>query len=124
MTTSEDLRNHCLSHAGAVEDFPFGPDAQVYKVMGKMFALIPVDEPLRISLKCDPTLAEILRQSYPAVRPGYHFNKQHWNTVTVDSSIPDEEILDMVDHSYDLVVKKLSRKDREKLGELEAESST
>ena len=124
MVTSEDLRQHCLNQVGAVEEFPFGPEAQVYKVMGRMFALLPVDEPLRISLKCDPTLAEILRESYPAVQPGYYLNKQHWNTVTVDGSIPDEEILDMMDDSYNLVVKKLSRKDREKVERMKEESST
>ena len=91
-------------------------EAQVYKVMGKMFALLSSDELPRISLKCDPTLAEILRERYPAVQPGYYLNKQHWNTVTIDGSIPDEEILDMIDDSYDLVVKKLSRKAREELG--------
>ena len=124
MVTSEDLRQHCLNQVGAVEEFPFGPEAQVYKVMGRMFALLPVDEPLRISLKCDPTLAEILRESYPAVQPGYYLNKRHWNTVTVDGSIPDEEILDMMDDSYNLVVKKLSRKDREKVERMKEESST
>ncbi len=124
MVTSEDLRQHCLNQVGAVEEFPFGPEAQVYKVMGRMFALLPVDEPLRISLKCDPTLAEILRESYPAVQPGYYLNKQHWNTVTVDGSIPDEEILDMMDDSYNLVVKKLSRKDREKVERMRKGSST
>lgn len=124
MVTSEGLRQHCLNQVGAVEEFPFGPEAQVYKVMGRMFALLPVDEPLRISLKCDPTLAEILRESYPAVQPGYYLNKRHWNTVTVDGSIPDEEILDMMDDSYNLVVKKLSRKDREKVERMKEESST
>ena len=124
MVTSEDLRQHCLNQVGAVEEFPFGPQAQVYKVMGRMFALLPVDEPLSISLKCDPTLAEILRENYPAVQPGYYLNKQHWNTVTVDGSIPDEEIWDMIDDSYDLVVKKLGRKDREKVEGMKGESST
>ena len=124
MVTSEDLRQHCLNQVGTVEEFPFGPESQVYKVMGRMFALLPVDEPLRISLKCDPTLAEILRENYPAVQPGYYLNKQHWNTVTVDGSIPDEDILDMIDDSYNLVVKKLSRKDREKLEGMTGESSS
>lgn len=122
MVTSEDLRQHCLNQVGAVEEFPFGPETQVYKVMGKMFALLPVDEPPRISLKCDPTLAEILRENHPAVQPGYYLNKQHWNTITVDGSIPDDEILDMIDDSYNLVVKKLSRKDREKLEGMKGES--
>ncbi len=110
-----DLRNYCLSHAAAVEDFPFGDGVAVMKVMGKMFALIPIDAPPRISLKCEPTLAEILRQTYPAVTPGYHLNKRHWNSIEVDGSIPDDEIRDMIDTSYDLVVKSLPKTQREQL---------
>jgi predicted DNA-binding protein (MmcQ/YjbR family) len=110
-----ELRAYCLSKRGAREDFPFGEDVAVYKVMGKMFALIPVDAPPQISLKCDPTFAEVLRQTYAAVTPAYHLNKQHWNGVRVDDSIPDDEIQEMIDHSYELVVKGLSKKAREKL---------
>jgi predicted DNA-binding protein (MmcQ/YjbR family) len=115
MLNEHDLIQHCLSQTGAVEEFPFGPDARVYKVMNKMFALIPVGEPVRISLKCDPTLARILRDTYPAVQPGYHLNKRHWNTVLVDGTISDQEVREMIDNSYDLVVGKLSRKERETL---------
>ena len=100
---------------GADADVPFGEEVAVYKVMGKIFALLPVGEPVSISLKCEPTWAQILRSTYAAVRPGYHLNKEHWNTITFDGSISDEEILGMIDHSYDQVVKGLSRKDREKL---------
>lgn len=117
------LRNYCFSKPGAVEDYPFGEETLVVKVMGKMFALIPLDlqdEAPRISLKCDPALAEILRNIYDAVQPGYHLNKRHWNTVTVDGSIPDQEIYDMVDQSYQLVVQSLSKSDREKLKKLES----
>jgi len=78
----------------------------VFKVRGKMFALITVqDTPLRINLKCDPELALHLRAAYPAVQPGYHMNKKHWNTITLDGSLPDTEILTMIDDSYDLVAK-------------------
>jgi len=110
-----ELRDYCLSRQKAVEDFPFGNDVAVYKVMGKMFALIPVNAPLQISLKCDPVWAEVLRQTYKAVTPGYHLNKRHWNTVLFDDTIPDEEVLEMVDHAYEQVVKGLTKKDREKL---------
>jgi len=116
------LRQYCLGQKGTVEEFPFGPEAQVYKVMGKMFALIPVDDPARISLKCDPALAEVLRENYPAVQPGYHLSKRHWNTVTVDGSIPDDEIRDMIDHSYDRVLAGLTRREREQLDNMKGES--
>lgn len=110
------LRGYCLSRKSARAEFPFGPEAEVFKVMGKMFALIPVDaNPPTINLKCDPALAEMLRQTYPTVTPGYHMNKRHWNTVMVDGSIPDDEVLEMIDHSYGLVVKGLRKADRERL---------
>jgi predicted DNA-binding protein (MmcQ/YjbR family) len=109
------LRDYCLSKAGTTAEFPFGPDVEVLKVVGKMFALIPTDTPLSISLKCDPALAEILRQTYPAVIPGYHLSKKHWNTVSVDGSVPEDEVLEMIDHSYELVVKGLTKAQREKL---------
>lgn len=110
-----ELLAYCLTRPAAIEDFPFGADVSVLKVMGKMFALIPVNGAASISLKCEPTLAEILRQTYPAVTPGYHLNKKHWNSVAVDGSIPDDEIHDMIDASYDLVVKSLTKAQREEL---------
>ncbi len=106
------LSGYCLSRPGATAGYPFGPGPLVLKVMGRMFALIPDDPPLSITLKCDPVLAEILRQAYPAVRPGYHFNKRHWNTVSVDGSITDAEVRQMIDHSYDVVVRSLTRVQR------------
>jgi predicted DNA-binding protein (MmcQ/YjbR family) len=109
------LCHYCLNKAGTTAEFPFGPEAEVFKVMGKMFALIPTDSPLSISLKCDQALAEILRQTYPAVTPGYHLSKKHWNTVLVDGSVPEDEVLEMIDHSYSLVVNGLKKADREKL---------
>ena len=111
-----DLRDHCLRKTGAVEEFPFGEEVAVFKVSGKIFALIPVESnPPRISLKCDPVLAVMLRDTYPTVTPGYHLNKRLWNTIEVDGSIPDDEISEMIDHSYNQVVKGLSKKDREAL---------
>lgn len=112
MLNSTQLRNQCLSQKGAYEDFPFGPDAAVYKVMGKMFALIGGES---ISLKCDPMLAQILREKYAAVIPGYHMNKRHWNTIEADGSVPDDELIELIEHSYELVVKGLRKADREKL---------
>ncbi len=108
--TPEALRDHCLSFLGTEETFPFGPEHSVFKVAGKVFALSPLTEtPLRVSLKCDPALAEQLRQAHAAVIPGYHLNKRHWNTVIIDGSLSDGMIGDMVEDSYDLVVSKLSR---------------
>ena len=103
----DSLCKYILDKPGANEDFPFGPSAMVFKVRNKMFALIALKEtPLRINLKCDPELARHLRGRYDAVQPGYHMNKKHWNTVTIDGSIPDAEIITMIDDSYDLVTKK------------------
>jgi predicted DNA-binding protein (MmcQ/YjbR family) len=115
---NDTVRNYCLAKKGAAETFPFGDDVRVFKVGGKIFALLPINDPVRISLKCEPTWAQILRANHPAVQPGYHLNKDHWNTVSCDGSIPDDEILGMIDHSYDLVVKSLSRKSREELAKL------
>ena len=113
MFTRDALRSYCLSMTGAYEEFPFGPDAAVYKVKSKMFALIPVDsDPLSINLKCDPIEAIILRQNYEAVQPGYHMNKKHWNTVRIDGEIDDERIQEMVEDSYILVRQQLKKVDR------------
>jgi predicted DNA-binding protein (MmcQ/YjbR family) len=110
------LRNYLLIKKGAQEGFPFGPDVMVFKVLGKMFALIAwTERPLRINLKCDPELALHLREMYEAIIPGYHMNKKHWNTVILDGSIPAEEILIMIDDSYNLVVKGLNKTDKRKL---------
>jgi predicted DNA-binding protein (MmcQ/YjbR family) len=100
-----ELRDHCLSFAGAEETFPFGPETSVFKVGGKMFALSQLGaDSLRVSLKCEPALAEGLRGAHAAVIPGYHLNKRHWNTVIIDGSLPEQMIKDMIEDSYDLVV--------------------
>ncbi|MGH3443651.1 MAG: MmcQ/YjbR family DNA-binding protein [Nitriliruptorales bacterium] len=110
------LRAFCLAKAGAAEEYPFGPGALVMKVGGRIFAIIGEDDdPHTVSLKCEPGLAVILRGSYDAVSPGYHLDKRHWNTVTLDGSVSDREIRDWVDDSYDLVVDGLARKVRDRL---------
>jgi len=114
--TLPELRKYLSQKAGSFEDFPFDDVTMVYKVSNKMFALIGLDDaPLRINLKCDPILAVELRQLYPAVIPGYHMNKTHWNTVILDGSISDEITMKMIDDSYILVVQSLTRKEREKI---------
>lgn len=112
-----ELRGHCLSFPGAEEAFPFGPNTSVFKVAGKMFALsqLAADE-LRISLKCEPALAEQLRDAHAEVIPGYHLNKRHWNTVIVDRSLPEQTIKDMIEDSYDLVVSDFPEPRRRALG--------
>ena len=114
-----NLKLYFKNKSGSIEDYPFGPDTLVYKVMGKMFALVGIDEsPLRINLKCDPNEAIILRDMYESVIPGYHMNKEHWNTVILDGNIPEPEIYKMIDESYRLVVKSLKKSYREKLSNL------
>jgi predicted DNA-binding protein (MmcQ/YjbR family) len=122
---SSDLHRHCLSFPGSTETFPFGPETSVFKVAGKMFALSRLaGDPLEVSLKCEPALAEQLREIHPAVRAGYHLNKRHWNTVTVDGSLADLLIRDMIEDSYDLVVSRLPLARRRALGwQEEAQSS-
>ena len=113
----DQLRRCCLSLTGTEETFPFGPENSVFKVGGKIFALSRLDgDPLRVSLKCEPALAEQLREAHPAVIPGYHLNKRHWNTVIIDGSLPEDMIADMVEDSYDLIVSKLPEARRRALG--------
>lgn len=112
--TLDRLRTYLLQKNGTTEEQPFGPEALVFKVVGKMYALIAWQEtPLQITLKCDPDLALSLRDHYAAVQPGYHMNKKHWNTIELDGTISDNEILTYIDHSYNLVVKTLKKSDRE-----------
>jgi predicted DNA-binding protein (MmcQ/YjbR family) len=111
----ETLREYCLKKNAVTEGFPFDESTLVFKVAGKMFLLVDVDLYDAINLKCDPEKAIELREKYPAVTGGYHMNKKHWNTVQLDGSIPDTLLREWIDHSYNEVVKTLSKKDREKL---------
>ncbi|WP_428242894.1 MmcQ/YjbR family DNA-binding protein [Gynuella sp.] len=115
--TENELKQYLLSKPESVEDYPFGPEASVFKVHNKMFALSAVrgDGMLSVNLKCDPLQAVQLRDVFSAVLPGYHMNKKHWNTVLVDGSLPDGEIERMIDHSYSLVVKSLKKTERQGL---------
>jgi predicted DNA-binding protein (MmcQ/YjbR family) len=116
-TTRATLRAYCLSKNEAIEDFPFGDDVAVFKVMGKIFALLPLaEQPPSISLKCEPMLAQLLRQTYPSVVPGYHLNKRLWNTITVDGTMPEDELFELIDHSYEQVAKGLTKSQRGQLG--------
>jgi predicted DNA-binding protein (MmcQ/YjbR family) len=111
------LRDVCLSFPGSAETFPFGPETSVFKVSGKVFAISRLRErPLRVSVKCEPLLAEQLREAHAAVIPGYHLNKRHWNTLIIDGSLPERMIKDMIEDSYDLIVSKLSKPRRRALG--------
>src|SRR5438105_11061775 len=105
-----EFREYCLTKHNAIEGTPFGETVLVFKVAGKMFALMSLDEvPATANLKCDPDLALELRDRYEQVRPGYHMNKKHWNTVEIESGIPEAELRKMIDHSYELVVNSLPR---------------
>ncbi len=111
-----DMEKYILSKNGSYKDFPFGPETAVYRVCNKMFAIMNQDENiLRLNLKCDPDDAEVLRSIFKAVKPGYHMNKRHWNSVYLDGSIPEGAVCQMIDDSYDLVVKGLKKSEREKL---------
>jgi predicted DNA-binding protein (MmcQ/YjbR family) len=102
--TPDALRACCLSLTGASETFPFGPETWVFKANGKMFAISALGSPrLDVSLKCDPELGESLRQTYAGIAPGYHLNKRHWITVTLNSDVPDEQVRQLIEDSYDLV---------------------
>ena len=112
--TADSLRRWCLARPSAVEEFPFGPETSVFKVGGKIFALTALDaRPLTVSLKCEPSLAEALRAEHSAVRPGYHLNKRHWITVTLDDSLPDELVFGLLEDSYELVVDGLPKRERD-----------
>jgi len=115
----ERIRMHCLAFPGVTEECPFGPEVPVYKVLGKMFALLSPDEvPASMNLKCDPERALDLRDQYESILPGYHMSKKHWNTLLLDESLPSPLIKELIDHSYELVVGGLTKKDREKLQQI------
>jgi predicted DNA-binding protein (MmcQ/YjbR family) len=108
--TRDDVLDVCTGMPGAAEDYPFGDGVAVFKVGGRIFALVPLEgDPASVSLKADPGLALELRARYPAVRPGYHLNKRHWNTVDLDGSVDDGELEWMISHSYELIVARLPR---------------
>lgn len=108
--TAAEVRRRCLALAGATSDHPFGPDTEVFRVGGKIFALMGGGEDARrVNLKCDPGLAPALREAYVSVIPGYHMNKRHWNTVELDGDVPDDVLGDLVEDSYDLIVAKLPK---------------
>lgn len=108
--------DYCLKKKGAIQTCPFGPDPLVVKVAGKMFALVfDHGDHVIVNLKCDPIIAENLREQHEAVQPGYHMNKTHWNSVHLDGSLSETDIFDMIDHSYDLVVQKLPKSVRERV---------
>ena len=112
----EILNQYLLNKKGATSGYPFDESTLVFKVINKMFALVSENEiPLRISLKCDPEEAQVLRGMHKSIIPGYHMNKEHWNTVIFDGSIPNDLICKMIDDSYDLVLKRFKKSDREKL---------
>ncbi len=112
----EQFREYSLSKVGATESMPFGEGVLVFKVAGKIFALAGLDEiPATVNLKCDPDLALELRDRYEQVRPGYHMNKKHWNTVEIDRGVPEAELRKMIEHSYDLVVRALSKAQRDQV---------
>ena len=106
----EELREYCIKKKGVTEEFPFGETTLVFKVMGKMFALLSLEGDFSVNLKCDPELAAELREKYVSVTPGYHMNKTHWNTILIDGSVSDKEIYSWVDHSYEVVVNKLPKR--------------
>ncbi|WP_367041769.1 MmcQ/YjbR family DNA-binding protein [Streptomyces sp. Je 1-332] len=114
--TPQQLRAFCLSFNDVVEEFPFGPEASVFKVAGKMFALSSLDAvPLTVNLKCDPDLAVQLREAHPEIVPGWHMNKRHWNTVSLAGELPDQQVRELVEDSYDLVVAGLPKAERLRL---------
>lgn len=109
----EELREYCMAKKGVTESFPFDKTTLVFKVAGKMFCLTDLVDDFAVALKNDPEKNMELRERFPAIRPGYHMNKQHWNTVEVDGTISDEMLKQFVDESYELIVQKLPKKIRE-----------
>lgn len=116
----EEFRSYCLALPGTSEHMPFDDKTLVFKVGGKMFALAGLENPyLSVNLKCDPERAMQLRQEYEAVQPGYHMNKQHWNTVVPENGLPADLFEELIQHSYDLVFQKLPKKERAAIGRVD-----
>jgi predicted DNA-binding protein (MmcQ/YjbR family) len=116
----DDYRTYCLSKPGVTESTPFGPDTLVFKVMNKMFAITGIDEFVFINLKSTPEKSLELRESHEGIKPGWHMNKTHWNSVFTDGSVSDQMIRELTDESYDLIVKSLPKKLQKELEELKA----
>jgi predicted DNA-binding protein (MmcQ/YjbR family) len=113
-----ELKTYCLSKKGTQETFPFDTETLVFKVGSKMFALTNINEkPMTLNLKCDPDFADDLRKEYPSITPGYHMNKRHWNTILIDGTLPDDLIKHLIDLSYNLVFKNLTKKEKDQLNE-------
>jgi predicted DNA-binding protein (MmcQ/YjbR family) len=122
--TPERLSAHLEALPGALGDQPFGPTVHVFKIAGRMFAILGRrNDRLAVSLKCDPFLSEILRAEHGCITPGYHLNKRHWITIEVDGSLGDDDILGLIEHSYERVKAKLSRAERAGLNEQKARST-
>jgi predicted DNA-binding protein (MmcQ/YjbR family) len=111
----EELRDYCIAKPGVTEEFPFDETTLVFKVMGKMFVFTNLEGDWKLNLKCDPLWAMELRERYPAVQPGYYMNKMMWNSVVMDGSLKSSMVLEMIDHSYQQVVNKLTKKLKEEL---------
>jgi len=112
----EQFRNFCLTKKCVTEEFPFGPETLVFKVGGKVFALTGLERPdFAVNLKCDPDYAEELRADHDEIQPGYHMNKKHWNTVSFTGSLSEKLLIELINHSYDLVVKSLPKVKREEI---------
>jgi len=114
----EEIREYCINKKGVTEGFPFDEDTLVFKVMCKMFALMSLSKADSINLKCDPEKAISLREQYSGVLPGYHMNKKQWNTIMFNQSIPDNLLMQWIDDSYNLIVKSLTKKNKELLDEI------
>jgi len=111
----EDIRNYCLAKKGVTECFPFDEETLVFKVAGKMFALSALEKPSNIVLKCDPDRAIELREKYSSIYGAWHMNRTYWNQIEIDGSVPTSLVYELINHSYDLVVAKLTKKERESI---------
>ncbi|MDO3625819.1 MmcQ/YjbR family DNA-binding protein [Mucilaginibacter sp. BT774] len=111
----EEIREYCLAKPGVTEDMPFGEDTLVFRVGGKLFLLTSLSQGDRFNVKCDPERAIELREQHTDIQPGYHMNKKHWNTVYTNGTLSRRQICDMIDHSYDLVLKSLPKNIRERI---------
>ncbi|MEJ2510130.1 MAG: MmcQ/YjbR family DNA-binding protein [Anaerolineales bacterium] len=121
--TLEVIKAYCLAKPGSSAGYPFGEGTLVFKVLDRMYALCSEDEqPLRINLKCDPDDALALRAQYSAIIPGYHMNKKHWNSLIMDGSLQDSLVFELIDHSYQLVISKMSQAKQRKLKSIEKNS--